>query len=220
MSSKEIHGSEWGISAASLVIWVVCLTIGLLGLALPYSRPNQRVNAPEPPVVQMLQMELQESPQPASNPETTTEPVLSMSEMTAPQPLPVAQLSPSVAFAVPVARPARTVMLQQAAYKTAYPPFPPAQQPPKPQTLTFGQGEGKQPAPDYPRRSIQERQEGVVGIRFVVGENGSVSSVEVLQPSAWPALNDAALRTIRDRWQFPSGKLRLYDIAIRFHLTN
>ena len=167
--------------------------------------------------MQALQVELKAEPPPAETEKQPVDPMQMPSENSAPAPLAVAQPSPAIAFAVPVAGPIRLVPLSQAAYSR---PTPPVWQAPRVQTLTFGQGEGRQPAPEYPRRALQERQQGVVVIRFVVGENGQVSSAETTQPCAWPALNEAALRTVRERWQFPSGDLRIYEIAIRFQLAN
>jgi TonB family protein len=86
------------------------------------------------------------------------------------------------------------------------------------QPLTFGQGEGRQPAPEYPRRAMQEGQEGLVGVRFTVGENGRVLTAEPIAPAPWPLLNEAALRAVRERWRFRPGPPRSYEVAIRFEL--
>ena len=87
------------------------------------------------------------------------------------------------------------------------------------QLLIYGQGEGKQPAPEYPLRAIREGQEGTVVVRLAVTESGSVTSAEAFTPSPWPLLNEAAVRVVRDRWHFRSGPPRLYDVAIRFQLS-
>jgi TonB family protein len=59
----------------------------------------------------------------------------------------------------------------------------------------------------------------VVRVRFNVGENGRVTSAAATGPSPWPLLNEAALRVIRERWRFPGGAARAYEVAIRFALT-
>jgi len=86
------------------------------------------------------------------------------------------------------------------------------------QNLTMGVGEGRQPAPDYPREALSRRQEGTVIIQFMVGVDGQVLSAEVWQGTPWPLLNDAALRTVRGRWHFGAGTVRLYRVPIRFRI--
>lgn len=87
-----------------------------------------------------------------------------------------------------------------------------------PQTLVYGQGDGKQPAPRYPTRAKTAGQQGTVLVRFTVGENGRVLTAEISQPSPWPLLNEEALRTVRDRYRFQPGRFRFYEIGIRFEL--
>lgn len=87
------------------------------------------------------------------------------------------------------------------------------------QTLTYGQGEGRQPAPEYPRQAVREGQEGTVRVRFTVGESGRVLAAEAIDPCPWPLLNEAALRAIRERWRFRSGAPRAYEVSIRFALA-
>lgn len=204
------------IPVFTLVIWSVCLGVGILGLVLPYERPKPRTKVLAPSV-QALQVELKAETPPTETEKRTTDPLQLPTADAAPAPWAVARPSSAIAFAVPVAGPVRLVPLSQAAYSK---PAPPLVQTPKVQTLTFGEGPGRQPAPDYPRRALQERQQGVVVIRFTVAENGQVSSAEATQPCLWPALNEAALRTVHERWRFPAGELRIYEIAIRFQLTN
>ena len=90
---------------------------------------------------------------------------------------------------------------------------------PRAQTLIYGQDEGKRPAPLYPPVARLQRQEGTVVVRFTVSENGRVVAAQALSPSRWPLLNEAALRVVRERWRFPSGPPRLYDVAMCFNLT-
>jgi TonB family protein len=86
------------------------------------------------------------------------------------------------------------------------------------QQLTFGVGAGKQPAPEYPLAAQDAGQEGTVNVRFVVAENGRVAAAEAVATSPWPLLNDSAVRTVRNRWRFPGGATRVYEVAIRFVL--
>src|SRR5207247_3430139 len=73
------------------------------------------------------------------------------------------------------------------------------------QNLVMGQGEGRQPAPVYPTEARARSQQGTVVVQFMVGADGQVLSAEAWQPSPWPMLNEAALRTVRNRWHFPAG---------------
>ncbi len=85
--------------------------------------------------------------------------------------------------------------------------------------LTFGQGEGAQPAPDYPTDALEAGEEGAVLIRFTVGQDGRVIGAKVASPSRWPLLNNAALQVIQDRWRFAGGAVRTYEVSIRFKIN-
>lgn len=163
----------------------------------------------------------------------------------APPLLAIAQPSPTVAFAVPVEAPARIVEPRLTFASPAAQPGPgvaaavapapaPAPTPaggkgvppvgnaigsaPTVQLLTFGQGEGRQPAPKYPEAARRAGQEGTVAIHFTVDETGRVIAAEPTSASPWSALNREALRVVREQWQFQPGPLRRYEVAIRFEL--
>ena len=202
----------------TFVVWVVCLAIGLLGFLLPYSRLHQSTKAPKPVNVEKLVVELSKEPEaplenerPPGSPSSTVP--LPADDM-APPPIAVAQPSATIAFAVPVEGPTRVVPFDQATYAR-----PSSTAKPAVQRLTFGQGEGRQPSPEYPAQAIQQHQEGTVVVRLVVGESGQVSSAEATQPCLWPLLNEAALRAVRQQWRFPPGDLRAYDVAIHFQIA-
>jgi protein TonB len=200
----------------TLVVWVVCLAIGLLGFLLPYSRPHRPAKAPESAKVERLLVELNSAPAaPLENEQSPGSPSASLpADAMAPPPIAVAEPSAAIAFAVPVEGPTRVVPFDQATYAR-----PSSTTAPAVQRLTFGQGEGRQPSPQYPVQAIQQHQEGTVVVRLVVGENGQVSSVEATQPCPWPLLNEAALRGVRQQWRFPPGDLRVYEVAIRFEIA-
>ena len=86
------------------------------------------------------------------------------------------------------------------------------------QPLVFGQGEGRQPAPPYPPTAIRQGQEGIVTVRLNVGSDGQVTAAEASIPSPWPLLNEAAIRTVRNRWYFTAGVPRSYEVIIRFKI--
>ncbi len=208
----------------TLVLWLGCSTVAALGFALPYVRPQAAKPQPEPTQIEMLNVELSTDPLPDLEPPPATAlavppPPEALVRPQLPQAVAVAVPSPAIAFALPVDGPVRVVPAAQASYSRTAPPDADASAAtPAVQPLVFGQGAGKQPAPDYPLAAERARQEGSVKVRFVVGENGRVTAAEAVTPSPWPLLNDSALRTIRNRWRFPAGNLRAYEVAIRFVL--
>jgi protein TonB len=207
---------------STLVLWSACLLVGVLGFALPYSRPRPAALAPNPVVVEKLEVELtRDLPPPALPVEPLSTP-LPATAVAEPQLSPaVAVAEPSaVAFAVPVEGPTTVVAADQAAHaRQATPPISSSTGSPSPETLVFGQGEGRQPAPHYPERSAKLGQEGTVDIRLTVGTDGRVIDTIVASPCEWPLLNDAAERTVRRRWRFSRGPLRVYQVAIHFALA-
>jgi protein TonB len=190
---------------------------------MPYVRPQAAKPQPGPIHVEMLNVELTHDPLPDIEPPpadalfSPTAPDAVVPPL-APQAVAVAMPSESIAFALPVEGPVRVVNLAQASYSRAESPSAPTATAPPVQKLTFGYGAAKQPAPEYPLVAQNAGQEGVVNVRFVVAENGRVTAAEAVAPSPWPLLTDSALRTIRNRWRFPGGNLRAYEVAIRFVL--
>jgi protein TonB len=210
-------------SVLTLVVWLGCASIAALGFAMPYARPQAKPAPPPPMAVEMLKVELSNEPLPepelpAANPLAVPPPPELVAQPQLPQPVAVAMPSPAIAFAVPVEGPVRVVEAAPAGYArsesaaTAPSAVPPVQR------LTFGQGAGKQPAPEYPLAAQNAGQEGVVNVRFMVADNGRVVAAETATPSPWPLLNESAVRTVRHRWRFPAGTLRAYEVAIRFVL--
>lgn len=213
------------LPVVTLVLWLGCSVVSVLGLTMPYVRPLLAKAQPEPLQVEMLNVELTTEPMPELAPPVasslpTPPPADAIAQPQVPQPMAVALPSPAVAFAVPIEGATRIVEASQASYDTsaAIKNDAPAPTSLPVQTLTYGQGAGKQPAPEYPWRAQNEGQEGVVNIRFTVAENGRVLAAEAVNPSPWPMLNDSAVRTIRNRWRFSPGKSRAYEVAIRFVL--
>jgi periplasmic protein TonB len=202
----------------TFVVWIVCLAIGLLGFLMPYSRPHQPIKTPQSVKVERLIVELSKEPEVALGnehpPGSPSSSVPLPADAMAPPPIAVAAPSAAIAFAVPVEGPTRVVLFNEATYAK-----PSSTAAPTVQKLTFGQGEGRQPTPEYPAQAIQQHQEGTVVVRLVVGESGQVSSAEATQPCLWPLLNEAALRAVRQQWRFPPGSLRVYDVAIHFQIA-
>ncbi|HUJ11852.1 MAG TPA: TonB family protein [Verrucomicrobiae bacterium] len=205
------------VPVLTFVAWTVCLTVGTLGFVLHYSHPHRVVRPSAPVKTEKLFVQL--ARQPATPLENVpqqggAEPSpASPSDELAPPPIPVAEPSPAIAFAVPVEGVTRVVPSDQAAYGRPATPAPAVQE------LTYGVGEGEQPAPEYPAEALALHQEGTVVVRFVVGTSGLVTSAEVSQPCPWPLLNESAVRTIRRLWRFGPGDVREYEIAIHFQIT-
>lgn len=224
----RVHGQISLLSVATAVAWVGCVAVGILGLWIPYARPQVPAKTPPPVEAQILNVELTKDQMPPLDPlprvaDTTQPPPLAdpVAVPDLPALMAVAEPGPALAFALPVEGPVRLVEAKRAAYTRDTEPkaaTPLASSLPL-QTITYGQGAGKQPAPDYPSRAAREGQEGTVRVRFSVGENGRVLEAETAMACPWHLLNDAAVRAVRERWRFPAGPLRRYEVAIRFELT-
>jgi periplasmic protein TonB len=180
----------------TLVLWAFCLFVGSAGLLVQSGNPAP-ASQPTTLATEILDVQIADDiPPPDAMP-----PPPSRAEL--PQPFSLPAPSPAMAFALPVDAPLRTETAGVSA----------------PVQLTFGQGEGRQPAPDYPIEAVMARQQGTVVVLFTVSEDGRVTSAAASSPSPWPMLNQAAIRTIRDSWRFPPGRARSYQVAIQFMLN-
>jgi protein TonB len=223
--SEEPHS----LAVFTLVLWLLCVIVGALGFMLHYERPRPPAPLDQPILAQQIPVELTQvlipPPDPEPRPLDPLAPPPAPDAMTPrpiAQPIAVALPSPAMAFALPVEGPTRVVEAKRAAHvappvTNASAPAPAA--PPLVRPLTFGQGEGKQPAPPYPPSARSQGQEGTVVVRFRVGADGRVVAAEPTLSSPWPLLNEAAVRTVREKWRFRSGPPRIYEVAIRFELT-
>lgn len=77
----------------------------------------------------------------------------------------------------------------------------------------------------YPHRARRQRIEGTVVVRFVIGTDGRVDNVEIVESSRHRVLNEAALSAIRNASPFPrppdglsAGPMTL-EVPIVFDLT-
>jgi TonB family protein len=206
------------LPSATLVLWLACVAVGLVGIYWPPVLVHAMVptepapvrmisvqnadNIRPPPAAQPIVQPMQDSVPPA---EAAPPPPNLASLPPAPPMLAVAATrTPQMAFAEPVkARPTKATPLVE----------------PVVQHLTYGQAEGAQPAPDYPIEAAMASQQGTVKVRFDVGEEGQILDAQAVLPCRWPLLNDAAVRAIRETWQFPPGPKRVYDVSIVFQLT-
>jgi periplasmic protein TonB len=235
-ATTSLRDQSRSLPVLTLVTWTLCVAVGVTGLALRYGQPTVPAKTPLPVIAQTLVVELTDDPVPpvsqaAPKPPSFQPPPLAPQitlpsapptiAVAAPSPIAVAAPSPNIAFAVPIQAPAHIVEAAQASYRTVLTqhvetaPVTAA----APQPLTYGVGEGKQPAPEYPRLAMRQGQEGVVVVRMSVAADGRVAAADAATPSPWPLLNDAALRVVRQRWRFSAGTPRTYEVAIRFQLN-
>ena len=210
---------------ATLVIWTTWLAVGIAGLLLPYPRPIAPPRPPAPVLARIINVQVTEQTRP---PPDVRQPLPQQPEVDEPSPPPppgqlalpaapqmaeIAVPAPAVAFAVPTTQPARVVPPSQV---TTARPAPVAAVTPEVRHLTYGVGEGVQPAPDYPIEAQLDEEQGTVVIRLEVAEDGHVTSARAISPCPWPLLNQSALRAVRQTWQFAPGPIRSYDVAIQY----
>jgi hypothetical protein len=157
------------LSVATLVLWLGCAVVGGLGLTLSYARPMPGLAEAAPVQAEILEVQLADAT--FSAPEFDPSPadtVLAQPPALEPMPSPstvsmlaVAEPTPLVAFPLPVEGPVRLVAPDLAAYapmrSRADLDAGPA---PVLQVINHGHGEGRQPAPEYPRLALREGQEG------------------------------------------------------------
>lgn len=212
-------------SVATTALWICCLLIGIIGVLIPYHRAQLAAAKLPPLQAELINVSLtadpipNPDPNPAPAPEKIAIPPAAKLTLSAAKPLtPVAAPSAAIAFELPVAGPTRIVEAKFAAHAIPSEPAKDANVLPPVTQLTYGSGEGKQPAPTYPARALNEGQEGTVRIEFTVGADGRALAAEIVSRSPWPLLNDAALKVIRERWRFAPGAIRRYEVPIHFRL--
>ena len=182
----------------------------MAGLLMKYPQPTEPVKIIAPVNAEILNVEVTRdrtppSPAQAVPPQQTPSPPDAAPPPDVPPPIAVAD--PSILFPLQVKQ--SPIVPLAAPNKTSLPPV---------QHLVFGQGEGQQPAPEYPREAIIARQQGTVVVEFILDTDGHVQSAEATSPSPWPLLNQSALRTIQEQWSFPPGRVRRCDVSIVFQL--
>ena len=233
------------LAVATGMLWIGCLAIGIAGIKLRYPWPTPPKRVLDTVEARTIQVQVTNDPSPlpevgSSGPPPATEqpkmevpaPPEAVVAPTAPPLAAVATPSPAIAFAVPVEGPTRIVAAKQAipALTDSAPTTAPSNALARPSTgvepssastprkITFGEGEGKQPAPEYPREAVIARQQGTVVVRFTVGEDGRVLEASASKPSPYALLNQAAVRKIREAWRFAKGPRRVFEVSIEYEL--
>jgi TonB family protein len=186
------------LPVGTMVVWCGCLGVGLFGTYWSLGRAPPAVAA-APVDTELLNIEaIQRRPAESAPP-----PVAAPPDSPA-----VAAPSPAIAFAEPVDAPVHLVETPHVA--------------PRENSvirLTYGEGEGEQPEPEYPPEAARAGQEGTVGLRITVGEDGRITQVEAVSPCPWPVLNSAAVRSVRTTWRFRRGPVRIYGVDIEYHIN-
>jgi protein TonB len=196
MSSDGESKHEAGLLAvATMVVWCGCVVVGLIGLRWSLKRAMAASSA-APVDTELLNVEAIRQRPAESSPPAAAPPDLAA----------VAAPSPAIAFAEPVDAPVHMVETPHVAPNSVI-------------QLTYGEGEGEQPAPEYPSEAVRAGQEGTVVVRMTVAEDGRVTQAQAISPSPWPVLNSAAVRAVRSTWRFRRGPVRIYEVSIQFQIN-
>jgi protein TonB len=210
------------LTVGTLVLWCACLGVGLIGLFWPHDRSTQ---APAPPPIDAELLTVEATNQRRAVDANLPPAPASPTDVSPPPDVPeVALPSSAIAFATPVNMPVQVVKIHHTAAPRPTPDQPmPAQHntatQPSVIPLTFGEGEGEQPAPEYPPEAVMGGEEGTVVVRLTVSEDGRVTDAVASTPCNWPVLNNAAVRAVRTTWRFRRGPVRSYEVSIEFHLN-
>ena len=204
------------LAALTMCLWLTCLGAGVAGYCIPAARPQARA-ADVPVQAQFIKVTLGRAPRPAPRAGAVvakqTPPPLPALMTSIPAPAAFVDPLPAPApVAAPVTAPVTASVVNAKSE--------PAVAQPAVTQLVYGQGEGAQPAPEYPREAALAGEEGTVVVIFTVDENGNVQTAEAVNPCQWPILNEAALRSIRQTWNFGAGPPRRFEIAITYRLES
>jgi len=194
------------------------LLVGLVGIKAPQIFQRPLAQATDPIMVTLPPPEDQPPPPPEVMREQE-QPQDTPQDM--PRVTPVVAVAPSenVTFAVPV-----TGLVAIAKSAWAATPPPPANLAPSGPTR-FNQSPtdgGSYPKPDYPAlaRRPENQYQGTVTLEIHVDPSGAVTLVKPLRSSGYSILDEAAVKTVKNRWQFPPGQARVLVGPITFQLAS
>ena len=226
----------FGTSLVSAIFGHVLLLVGLRALAGAHPHASaatelfafQVVSARPDAVVDAAPAAPAPTPEtpPAARPVPRPRGVPRPSRIASPKPAPVADSSPSPPTEAPV-DPAPGASVPEAG-----PPPSPAPSP-SPGGSVVSRGESviakphyrSNPKPDYPTRSLRQREEGVVLLNVAVGLDGRSGEIALKQISGHPLLDEAAIQAVR-RWTFEPARVdgravsSFAVVPVRFSLTN
>jgi len=171
------------------------INVAIFGLAALFSRERpRRLETTEPVPINLISLPAPDLPEPAP----VREPV-------PPEPLPRPQLQPDLlpAGAVTLAPPDIHVAIDRSI-------APPSS---SPIGFIFQAGELDRPPqpivtpqPAYPHRARQREVEGEVRLRFLVGEDGAVRRISILEASPEGFFEESVKQTVA-RWRFRPGEI-------------
>lgn len=214
MSSMALRTPAWRVPISPWRpdprrVLAIAIVIGLhLALAMRLWMPStpllERARTPPPPEVPV---DIDRLPPPPPRPEpprpierrpVVTPPVTPPTTVRPIETPPVttAHAEPSDQPVVPVS-PIRPAV-------PALPPGPPAV---APLVVEFA------PQPIYPRRELNQGIGGEVRLRILVGTQGRADAVEVERSSGRDALDQAAMRVVRQRWRFQAAEVNGQPVA-------
>jgi TonB family protein len=76
------------------------------------------------------------------------------------------------------------------------------------------------PDTDYPRASQILNEQGKVGLKIMLTDQGTMTDVVVEQSSGYPRLDAAAVRYMKTRWQYqPAGKDKPMPASVQVAVT-
>jgi protein TonB len=180
--------------------------IGLIGLKAPKVLHKPLVEVTEAAPVIFTPPEDQPKPEPEVQPD---EPAPQEAPIETPQVVTmVAPADAPVAFSVPVQ--GAVVVAKEVRFAT--PPPPPIHAPAAPTTFDPRTADGYFPPPDYPPLAHAHQYQGTATLEIFVDANGKVTSVKVQKSSGYTILDEAAVKTVKERWRFkgtgaPQGPL-------------
>jgi TonB family protein len=76
------------------------------------------------------------------------------------------------------------------------------------------------PGTDYPLTSQMLNEQGKVGLKVMLTEQGTMTDIVVEQSSGYPRLDEAAVRYMKTRWQYqPAGKDKPMPASVQVAVT-
>jgi TonB family protein len=76
------------------------------------------------------------------------------------------------------------------------------------------------PDTDYPLVSQRRNEQGKVGLKVMLTEQGAMTDIVVAQSSGYPRLDEAAVRYMKTRWQYqPADKDKPMPASVQVAVT-
>ena len=71
----------------------------------------------------------------------------------------------------------------------------------------------------YPAAAMKQQMQGRVAVRFTIASDGTISGLEVRQPSRYRLLDDAALEAVKAASPFPRPPAKLFNGPVRVEIS-